>query len=826
MDLHGRPDFARPLALGAGACWAAYDDPARAWVPAARLALAREADGQPAFALERLPWMAADGPRVLGLASARFAPEHALTERQALAFASGEARVLQPMAASRAFLRFDAPAGLALPEALRQPQALGPDGAGVLGLQLALAPDELRLLEEALAVGVQALDATLEWEAWGVAERAPMQASVDPPRLADWLRRRAPALERDGAVLEALAASLAVADAGDSGVAFAGPGDDEDGARQRAALALIDRLRARHGRLVAAVDPGLGAHHALDLAAFAAGRWTLDLDTPVLAPRAWVLHAQPMLALPPRPAQAAAPVRLAHGLHTIGLALNLPAARVGVLGLSIELQAPAWPPARPQAATASTRIAEGRTGAHLPLRLSPAEPLAYRWRCTALAAWEGAAPMALVGDWREAGEAQLTVPPDALPLGFARIAASPALLALGNLALRAEGRLGGAPVALRTRLDAARGAVALALPPGLEDATLHVLVQPHAGGDAVALAPLPAADAWLDLHLLPGFAPQRCVLAFDAPLAAPGHLAWIDAAHLAAGRPDAPRLQPLAAGDTEVALRWLPADPLRPAIAWRHGAAPDQTPASWSPPLPPGRHAIPAPPAARPSPPIDQDTAMDPLPLGDITALPLDAGQRHFRLLPRRPGLARTPSGQPQLQLLEVGALRLLQLTAAWGLAEDEREAARSALAARLGVAADLLRLDEPDDSVEAFELWLAGDDGRPVLAASNPGSRSGAQHAVFSLPLDEARAARVKRALAGERGLAWIRARLAAPAAAARSESSAIHDALWSRSTAIDGVAVDGATGAAHAETHASTAPAPPRPAADADAADWATPR
>lgn len=771
MDLHGRPDFARPLALGAGACWAAFDDPARAWVPATRLALARDADGQPAFALERLPWMAADGPRVLGLASARFVPEHALAERQALAFASGEARVLQPIVASRAFLRFHAPAGLALPEALRQPQALGPDGAGVLGLQLALEPDALRLLEEALAVGVQALDATLEWEAWGVAERVAMQASVDPPRLADWLRARAPALERDGAVLEALAASLAVADAGDSGVAFAGPGADEDGARRQAAMALIDRLRARHGRLVAAADPGLGGHHALDLAAFAAGRWTFDLATPALAPRAWVLHTQPMLALPPRPRAAPAPVRLAHGLHTIGLALNLPAARVGVLGLAIELQAPAWPPARPQAATASARIVEGRTAAPLPLRLSPAEPLAYRWRCSAVAALEGAAPLALVGAWRDAREAQLTVPPDALPLGFARIAASPALLALASLALRLEGRLGGAPVALRARLDDARGAVAMALPPGLEDATLHVLAQPHAGGDAVALAPLPAADAWLDLHLLPGFAPQRCVLAFDAPLAAPGHLAWIDAA-----RPDAPRLQPLAAGDTEVALRWLPADPLRPAIAWRHAAAPDQPPGPWSPPLPPGRHTIPAPPSLPPT--TDQDTAMDPLPLGAITALPLDASERRFRLRPARPGLARTPAGRPQLQLLEAGALRLLQLTAAWGLAEDEREAARAVLADRLAITGDALRLEEPDDAVAAFELWITGEDGQPVLLASNPGSRMGAQHAVFSLPLDEARAARVKRALAGERGLAWLRAR-------------------------FDG-----------------------QPDADADAADWPTPR
>jgi hypothetical protein len=516
-------------------------------------------------------------------------------------------------------------------------------------------------------------------------------------------------------------------------------------------------------------------------------------------------------------------------MHTIGLSLNMPAHRSGVLGLGVELLAPAFPPARPQSATTSARIPDGAVAVHLPLRLSPAEPLAFRWRCWALVGGPGGAPVRAIGDWREAEAAQLTPRPDQLPLGFARVSASPALLAVAAIALRLEGRVGDADFVLAERLDAARPSVALALPPGLEDARLALFADSLDGGEPVALPDQPAADAWLDLHLLPGFAPQACTLQLDAAVAAPGHLEWCDAARRDA--PGASRLQPLAPGDNACTLRWLPADPLRPAIVWRLAAAPGAAPASWSAPLSPGTHRIAldaAAPTAGPTPkpsPTPTEPAMDPIVFDAVAAFPVAGEPLHYQLLPLRPGLARTPAGAPQLQLLEAGALRLLQLTAAWGLAADEVDAARAALAGRLGVAPERLVLDERPATVAAYELWLAGEDGAPALASSARGSGMGAQHAVFSLPLYAEHGARMRRALKGTRGQAWLRARFTASPDAARTSTSVAVDTLWTRSALIDGVASAAAT-AVHAEAHQASTPETPLPAADADAADWTRPR
>lgn len=138
---------------------------------------------------------------------------------------------------------------------------------------------------------------------------------------------------------------------------------------------------------------------------------------------------------------------------------------------------------------------------------------------------------------------------------------------------------------------------------------------------------------------------------------------------------------------------------------------------------------------------------------GVLVAQDADGGWRYRA---RAPGLARGPDGRAQFTLVGAGAITMLALTASWGVPAATLDAVRAELAARAQVPAAQLGLAPAAVEVGTVRLLLG--DGAGGFEELGKAQSSGVPpyHAAFNVMLDAERAAKVRKALGGERG--WLR--------------------------------------------------------------------
>lgn len=586
MSLKGAPDWSRPLKVGGGDLYFGYEAPTRLFAPPVELVVASEGPAAPAFALEVFRVEGAErGPEVFGLVTIRFTGAYALAERQLAVFARHPEARVEPLAPRSGFLRFEAASALGLPASLTEPRPLVWAGAGALTFAARLDGPTTALLRDALLGGLALAAAVVEVEAAGVAARADARVRFDPAALAAAIWS---AVGAETCSPTALAALLAAPD-GTAPVAYEGLAGEPD--RPSAAEAFADRLLARFARPAPSPDPSAGPAYRFDFDAMASGAMTWDLAEPVLVGRVFVVRSDP-LATARRALAAGAPllrsaptVPFATGLHLLTVDPNLPARRAGVLAIGVEVRVPPCPPDRPQTVTASARLRAGERLASIPIRLAPQEPVAFEYQAVAVVA-ENAGAARLAGPWRRHEGLHLTVPPDAVPLRFVRVAATPALLRAARLAIRCRGVRRGAAWSAEAALEEASPTIAIAVPLDLEGGEMLVTARALGDGGEIALGPLPLDDLWLDLASFPTAGPRRLEVRcrFD------------DAAEVVAiecapedriDDADASALVRLTPALSQREWRWLATDPFRSGYRCRWFQPPGEPPTPWSEPRDP-----------------------------------------------------------------------------------------------------------------------------------------------------------------------------------------------------------------------------------------------
>lgn len=200
-----------------------------------------------------------------------------------------------------------------------------------------------------------------------------------------------------------------------------------------------------------------------------------------------------------------------------------------------------------------------------------------------------------------------------------------------------------------------------------------------------------------------------------------------------------------------------------------------------------------------------------------------------WRYRARAPGLARGGDGRAQFTLIAAGAVTMLALTASWGVPAEALDAVRAELAARAQVPPAQLSLSPAPIEVGAVRLMLGDGAGAYEELAKVRSSGTPPYHAAFNLMLDQDQAAKVRKALSGERG--WLELRYEArDAAEARVASSASRE---------DSLTLDAALRDAQGEASLraelnyreqaeadSGRPEPRDRSYSADAADWGLPK
>jgi hypothetical protein len=581
MSLKGMPDWSQPLEGPGGRLYVGHDDPRRVFAPPLSLGVAEDPGGAPAFALELIPFTGGeDGPTTVGLLTIRFVGRFLLPERQEALFATLPEAKAEPLPPRGGFLRFEAAEALDVPDELLAPTPLVWAGAGSLTFATQLGATATALVNRALVEGLATVTAVAEVEAHGVARRVPAGVRFAPARLAQHLQGVG-----GGRAWRPAAIAAAIAQCSDAAILELS-GVASDAERIAGAEAVAERIIGRYGRLAPADDPAEGPVFALDYGAMPAGQVDWDLAEAVIVPKGFVLASDPLETAREAVASGFALVRqapavpTATGLHVLSIYPNLPPKRVGVLMLTTEVRVPPFPPDRPQAVAGSVRFGEGLSSSTLPIRLSPAEPLAFDYLTVAFVVGEAGAQR-LVGPTLPHAGAHLTIPPDSFPVRFVRIEATARLLETARLHLECSGRRGAATWSARAELDRDTPALAVAVPRDVGDGVLSATATAPDGGRSRRLDALPLDDCRLDLSSFPTAGPARVEIACDFDDGAT--LVAIECAPEDrledAAAIGLVRLTPVAPGRD---WRWLVTNPLQDGFHWRWFGDPGGPAAPWS----------------------------------------------------------------------------------------------------------------------------------------------------------------------------------------------------------------------------------------------------
>ncbi len=480
---------------------------------------------------------------------------------------------------------------------------------------------------------------------------------------------------------------------------------------------------------------------------------TLMLDDDTICPRA-VLLRSPALIPPDVTENAISDPLLVMqtGFVVLTLAAVVPEPRVGADVIGVEIEIPAHPPERPQTLRRTVAFDTGSAVATLPLRLAPGEPVGFNYRAFTIA-MDGTGSTRRDGPSLHVADTHLTIPAAAWPVDFLLAEATTSLLATGNVALSYQGGHTAAHWQCDTVLSTAQPRIAIARPKSLDPTSRACKLLSLQGGAALPVAlPPDTGDLFLDLAQIPEAGPQTASVAAEGagPLPPFEYLGEDD-------RPEAARLVRLRPGDPPAELRWLPASPFRAGLRCRWAGTP---PGAWSQPLPPGTritlHAGDAQTVAWPGAtpgvnPVPPDTPQ--LDLRDIELLAEDGGVYRYR--PRAPRLQRGADGKPSASLIAFGTSVMVQLTAEWTMDDQRLADLTGQLERRDGKRPTLT---PASDTVRETALVLQDGLGAALQVVTGTALGAPPQTSLLAVTLSDDLAERLKRALAGERGLATLR--------------------------------------------------------------------
>lgn len=567
----GRPDWHAPTHVAGRQALAVFEQPGCFRIAPVRLR-AYSDDREPPLRLDVYQQDRGNaGLERFSLLSIAFAAEYDLDQiRSALLVDAGHT-VVEPLAAERGWLRLTSAAALDLPDAMHALQPLDALNISSLGMTLRLDSAATDLFVAALQQGLMTIGADAWISVRGVAARIPLQIAFDPSTVLAGVRA---ATHDDISIpLDALRAQIA-----DMPQRF---GFDAlvslpQAQRALAADALIDRFCTRF----ASPQPDTGADSAkvrivFDPALMPAGTISWDLSEPVLAPRVYGIVADPLGALRALPAaqwEATAIRRhdvraLESGWHSIAITQNLPTRRIGIVRAQVELSAPPQLPARAFTAKAAVKLESSREPAFANLRLSPIEPLKYRWK-TSVFVLDSGRGETIEGPQRESDREHLLIGPDDFGVHFVAVESDPAFLQEARIKIECSGRRNDRPWSIRGIIDSAAPDIALAIPRDVADAQIHATALALAGNVIRTMTPVPAANLRLDAFSFDGSGRRDLAVecAFDDTK--PQVLIEV----VAEGREDEPdrrqtlRLTPLIAG---TGWSWVALSPFRSGYRWR-----------------------------------------------------------------------------------------------------------------------------------------------------------------------------------------------------------------------------------------------------------------
>jgi hypothetical protein len=574
----GRPDWHAPTHVAGRPAYAVFEQPGRFMVAPQRLRTA-------SLALDIYEQDRGDaGLENFSLLQLGFEAEYGLETLRQAALEWPVSAALSPLPTEAAWLRLHAVQALSLPPEVTALLTLDRVGLGTMGLTLRLDGAATELFVGSLQSGLLTVGAQAWVRVRGVAGRWPLAVSFDPAAL----RAALPALELP---LSSLRQRLL--DAPES-LGFAALLEVPLPNRPQAADALLDRLVERFCALMPgpADGPAADVRVVFDAALMPAGRVSWALDKVLLCPRLLVMEADPLAPLrelPPAswPGQLVrrhSVPALGSGWHSLTLLPNLPGPRVGLLRTQVEVIAPPRPPARPFSSRASATLPANDTPVLVNLRLAPDEPLHYQWKISSFVRQDGHAQL-VEGPVQTADRRHLVIGADALGLHFVSVEAEAAFLREARITLSCQGQRAGKPWATEGAIDSAHPRLALALPPGVTDATLSATATALADGRTCATpAQAVAENLYLDAFSFEGSGARSLALVCDFDDAAPQVLIELVPEDRVdqAGRRALLRLTPAAPAAT---WGWTALSPFRSGYRWRWAGQADWS-ATTSPTVP------------------------------------------------------------------------------------------------------------------------------------------------------------------------------------------------------------------------------------------------
>ena len=140
----------------------------------------------------------------------------------------------------------------------------------------------------------------------------------------------------------------------------------------------------------------------------------------------------------------------------------------------------------------------------------------------------------------------------------------------------------------------------------------------------------------------------------------------------------------------------------------------------------------------------------------DTTGLELfSAGDGNYVYRPKAPQLQTSLDGKPAIQLLGTDASGFLQITAEWTVGAHRLAELSAVIEKRDGAPP---KLAPAPDSVRETALEIVQDDGNYAVAATGTAVGVPPQTSLLTATLVAGQADAVRRAMAGERGLARLR--------------------------------------------------------------------
>lgn len=582
MALELLPDWQDPIACGGATLL-------RPWAPGGAFsalpsALALDHDGAAPFRLELVRGATPSlPPAPYGVLELRLRAEYEL--ERAVEPARGiapDARVERsPIADGWLHL---APMGDgSAPEDLRVPMRLSANGIEGLVWVLRVSSRTALLLRGVLDEDALALEAWASVEVEAVAPRLDVWLSFVPAELLGRIATAAGATVTRADLVALLTDALPT-------LPLEVNGPDRDVSADRLAERLADLVRSRYADGVAPPEGTRGIHLALAERP-PARAVEIDLSLPESTRRPLELSFDPLGAVRARGKSAFALVEsvippFPTGAHEVEVYANLPRDHVGILAIGVDLVAPARPPRRVQPAVATVEIPVGVSTVTKTMRLAPGEQPEIE-----------ATPYAVVRDAtgieRLEGETSvlrgrtLELAPDAWPLSFVRLGATPDLLTHGAVEFTVAYALDGRAVSARFAPDAAKPSASLAIAATATDVTVAAtLTSP--GGASLTVGPRPGLELLLDLFSFAGYGPRLVEVSCDLPAGVDSYA--VDLVPM--GYEDdagAVTVLLLTRAQPEKAWRFWSGSPFGGTFRHRPHPGPDEVAAAWSDPAPAGR---------------------------------------------------------------------------------------------------------------------------------------------------------------------------------------------------------------------------------------------